>query len=233
MRVLAIGAHPDDVEILCGGTLAKCAARGDRVTIMIATNGNVGSPTLGKEEIARIRRREAEASAALIGADLIWMGYDDEFLFHDRETRMAFINAIRRANPDVMFVHGPNDYHPDHRISGEIAIDCRMPVTVPLIETEYPPMTKIPHIFIMDNIGAIGFEPEVYVDITDTFALRGRMLRSHASQDAWLRHIYGIDYIEFFSRPSAMRGMAIGVRYAEAFRSLPMYPVSGGPHLLP
>ncbi|WP_409345434.1 PIG-L deacetylase family protein [Paenibacillus sp. MBLB4367] len=233
MRVLAIGAHPDDIEILCGGTLAKYAARGDQVTIMIATNGNVGSPTLSKEEIAAIRRKEAENAAAVIGADLIWLGIDDEFLFHDRETRMMFINAIRQAAPDVMFVHGANDYHPDHRICGEIASDCRIPVTVRLIETEYPHLNKVPHVFIMDNIGSIGFEPEAYVDITDTFETKCRMLRCHESQDTWLQHLYGMDYVEHMSKSSAMRGMAIGVKYAEAFRSLPMYPVSGGPHLLP
>ncbi|RAV13291.1 PIG-L deacetylase family protein [Paenibacillus contaminans] len=233
MRVLAVGAHPDDVEILCGGTLAKYAARGDHVTIMVATNGNVGSPTHTKEEIAAIRRKEAENAAAVIGADLIWLGYDDEFLFHDRETRMAFINAIRQANPDVMFVHGANDYHPDHRICGEIAADCRIPVTVRLIETEFPQMDKVPHVFIMDNVGSIGFEPEAYVDITDTFETKSRMLRCHESQDAWLQHIYGMEYVEFMAKASSMRGMAIGVKYAEAFRSLPMYPVSGGPHLLP
>jgi LmbE family N-acetylglucosaminyl deacetylase len=233
MRVLAVGAHPDDVEILCGGTLAKYAARGDQVTIMVATNGNVGSPTHTKEEIAAIRRKEAENAAAVIGADLIWLGYDDEFLFHDRETRMTFINAIRQANPDVMFVHGANDYHPDHRICGEIAADCRIPVTVRLIETEFPQMEKVPHVFIMDNIGSVGFEPEAYVDITDTFETKSKMLRCHVSQDAWLQHIYGIEYVEFMAKAATMRGMAIGVKYAEAFRSLPMYPVSGGPHLLP
>jgi len=233
MRVLAIGAHPDDVEGLCGGTLVKCAARGDQVTIMIATNGNVGSPTLSRDEIAAIRKKEAEAAAALIGAELIWMGYDDEFLFHDRETRLAFINAIRKANPDFMIVHGANDYHPDHRISGEIAIDCRIPVTVPLIETEYPPMSKIPHVFIMDNVGAIGFEPEVYVDVTDSIELKSQMIKCHKSQDEWLQHMFGEDYVEVLSRPSIIRGMAFGVKYAEAFRNLPMYPVMGGSHMLP
>lgn len=233
MRVLAIGAHPDDVEIFCGGTIAKYAARGDEVTIMIATNGNVGSSSLSQEEIAAVRRKEAEASAAVIGADLIWMGYDDEFLFHDRETRMAFINAIRKASPDVMFVHGPSDYHPDHRISGEIAADCRIPVTVPLIVTEFPPMARIPHVFIMDNLGGIGFEPEFYVDISDVYETKKRMIRAHASQDAWLQYQYGMDYVTFVAKTSAMRGMAIGVEHAEAFRSLPMYPVVGGPSLLP
>jgi len=233
MRVLAIGAHPDDVEALCGGTLAKCAARGDRITIMIATNGNVGSSTLSREAIAAVRKKEAMNAAALIGADLIWMGYDDEFLFHDRQTRLAFINAIRKANPDFMFVTSPNDYHPDHRICGEIAVDCRIPVTVPLIETEYPPMSKVPHVFLMDTVGSIGFEPDVYVDITDTYELRGRMLKCHESQEAWLQFVYGMDFVEFLTRPAAMRGMAIGVKYAEAFRNLPMYPISGGSNMLP
>jgi len=233
MRVLAIGAHPDDVEILCGGTIAKYALRGDDVTIMIATNGNVGSSSLTKDEIAEVRRKEAEASAAIIGAELIWMGYDDEFLFHDRATRTAFINAIRRAAPDVMFVHGANDYHPDHRICGEIAADCRIPVTVPLIVTEYPALPRIPHVFIMDNLGGIGFEPEHYVDITDVYDIKCRMIRSHESQDEWLQYQYGMDYVSFVSKSSAVRGMAIGVQHAEAFRSLPMYPVVGGPSLLP
>lgn len=233
IKVLAIGAHPDDVELLCGGTLAKCAARGDRVGIMVATNGNVGSPTLQRDEIAAIRRQEAAAAAAVIGAELTWMNYDDEFLFHDKMTRLAFINAIRKADPDFMIVHGPNDYHPDHRICGEIAADCRIPATVRLIETEFPAMRNIPHVFIMDNVGGVGFEPEVYVDISDVFGTKRKMVEAHASQSAWLQHIYGMDYITFASHLSAQRGAVIGVQHAECFRSLPMYPVSGGAWMLP
>jgi LmbE family N-acetylglucosaminyl deacetylase len=233
MRVLAIGAHPDDIEILCGGTLAKCAARGDQITIMIATNGNVGSPTLSREEIAEVRKQEAQRSADILGADLIWVGYDDEFLFHDRESRMTFINHIRRAKPDFMFVHSANDYHPDHRICGEIAIDARIPATVRLIETEYPPLAKVPHVFLMDTIGVVGFEPEHYVDITETYDVKCQMLKCHQSQDIWLQAIYGMDYIEFVGKMSAMRGMSKGVKYAEAFRSLPLYPVMGDFSLLP
>lgn len=233
MRVLAVGAHPDDIEVLCGGTMAKYAARGDQVTFMVATNGNVGSPTLSKEEIAAVRKKEAEAAAALIGADLIWLDYDDEFLFHDRESRMTFINAIRKANPDVMFVTSPTDYHPDHRICGEIAADCRIPVTVPLIVTEYPHMEKIPHVFLMDNVGGIGFEPEAYVDITETFEMKAQMLRCHQSQDTWLQYMYETDIVDNAARVSSMRGLGPGVKYAEGFRSLPMFPIPGGLHLLP
>ena len=92
MRVLAVGAHPDDLEILCGGTLAKCPTQGHHVTMAVATNGEVGSPSLPKAEIAEIRRAEAQAAAALIGADFIWMNHPDEFLFSNRETRLNFLN---------------------------------------------------------------------------------------------------------------------------------------------
>ncbi|NOU65396.1 PIG-L family deacetylase [Paenibacillus sp. LMG 31461] len=233
MRILAIGAHPDDVELCCGGTLAKYAGRGDQVTILIATNGNVGSPTLTMKEIADVRYKEAQASADVIGADLIWLNYDDEFLFHNRESRMTFINAIRKANPDVMLVHSNNDYHPDHRICSEISIDCRIPVTVPLIVTEYPAMVKIPHVFMYDNVGGIDFQPEAYVDITDTIQTKAKMLKCHASQDIWLQHMYGSDIVANMVRTSSFRGQGPGVKYAEGFRSLPMFPIPGGAHLLP
>src|SRR5690625_1599587 len=103
MHILAIGAHPDDVELQCGGTLAKYAQRGDHVTIAIATNGNVGSPTLSKDEIAAVRKAEAKRSAEVIGADLIWMDFPDEWLFNDPTTRLRFIDAIREARADVIF----------------------------------------------------------------------------------------------------------------------------------
>ena len=114
MRVLAVGAHPDDLELLCGGTLAKYAQQGHHVTMAVATNGEVGSMTLPKEEIAAVRKAEAEAAATVIGADFVWMGYPDEFLFSREDTRLAFLNLMRRARPDVVIAPAPTDYHPDH-----------------------------------------------------------------------------------------------------------------------
>ena len=86
----------------------------------VATNGNVGHPTLGRDEIAEIRHAEARASADLIGAELVWMDFDDEWLFNDRPTRERFIDVIRSARPDVVLAHSPNDYHPDHRNAGQV-----------------------------------------------------------------------------------------------------------------
>ena len=224
MSVLAIGAHPDDVEVLCAGTLAHYAVAGNEIWIAIATNGNVGSPTHSAEEIAAIRHAEALASCEVIGARLIWMDFDDEWLFNDRPTRARFIDAIRQARPEVVFVHNPADYHPDHRTAGEVAIDARIPSAIRLVQTTMPACAEIPAVFVMDTLGAIGFEPEFYVDITGTLETKKSMLSRHVSQDAWLQDLYGMSYLDFVTEQASKRGAEAGVRYAEAFREIKTYP---------
>ncbi len=233
MNILAIGAHPDDIEFLCAGTLALYAAQGHRVFIAVATNGNVGSPTLGREEIAAVRLAEQHASCAILGAELIWMNFDDEWLFDDRPTRTVFLDAIRQAQPDVMFVHAPSDYHPDHRIAGRIGEDCRIPAAVRLVETLRPHAPKIPHVFHMDTIAGIDFEPEAYVDISSVIDTKRRMLACHASQDVWLQAIYDMPAVAMMERLSSQRGVVAGCRFAEGFREVKTYPRTGSQALLP
>ena len=84
MNILAIGAHPDDLETSCGGTLAKYAKQGHKIFTATTTNGNVGSATLPMKEIAEIRKEEARRAAAHIGAEYICLDYDDEMFFEDR-----------------------------------------------------------------------------------------------------------------------------------------------------
>jgi len=233
MRVLAVGAHPDDLEILCGGTLAKYAAQGDQVTMAVATNGEVGSATLPKEEIAAIRKEEAAAAAALIGADFIWMNFPDEFLFKTEQSRLTFINVIRRARPDVILTHAPTDYHPDHRLTGEMVWDVRVMIPVPNIKTEYPPCSVIPEVFFMDTVAGISSQPQQYVDISSTFDTKKKMLAAHKSQASWLQDQYQMSYIEFMECVARFRGLQCGVRYAECFRSSPTWPRWCKPSLLP
>ena len=102
MNILAIGAHPDDIEVQCAGTLALYAQAGHKVFMAVATNGNVGSPTHSREEIGAIRKQEQINSCALIGAELIWMDFDDEWLFNDRPTRTRFILETSRITPSVV-----------------------------------------------------------------------------------------------------------------------------------
>jgi LmbE family N-acetylglucosaminyl deacetylase len=235
MNILAIGAHPDDIEVQCAGTLALYAQAGHKVFMAVATNGNVGSPTHSREEIGAIRKQEQINSCALIGAELIWMDFDDEWLFNDRPTRTRFIDAIRQADPDVMFIHGPTDYHPDHRISGQVAEDARIPASVRLVETSLPYTKKIPHMFYMDNPTGLGFEPEAYVDISAVIKTKQDMLRCHASQDAWIRAVYGeeVSITDLMDKNAISRGQQMNVAFAEGFREVKTYPRTGNFGLLP
>jgi LmbE family N-acetylglucosaminyl deacetylase len=218
MNVLFVGAHPDDIETFCGGTAALYAEQGDRVFFCVATNGNVGSSTLSKEEIASVRHQEAINGAKLIGGELIWLNFDDEFLLDSVETRRAFVEAFRIARPDVVFCHWREDYNPDHSISGMIVDECAHMGTVPNIKTASPPTDKIPHVYFMDTPAGVNFVPEIYVDITKTFAKKVEMVRAHASQGQWMKDIFGYDLEAFLEIPARFRGLQANCPMAEAFR---------------
>jgi LmbE family N-acetylglucosaminyl deacetylase len=229
MRILAVGAHPDDVELQCAGTLARCAARGDQVFIAVSTNGEAGSSTLGPVEIAACRQAESKASAALIGAELIWMGFRDEFLIETEAVRLAYIDLVRRVRPDVVITHDPSsDYHPDHLATGQILWNTRVMTSVPNIKTDHPPVASLPDLYFMDTLAGINFQPALYVDVSDTFSTKQRMLAAHASQEAWLRNHSGMSYLQFMETCAAFRGLQAGVKYAEAFRRAVVFPAASG-----
>jgi len=234
MNILAIGAHPDDIEMQCAGTLALYKEQGHEIFVAVATNGNVGSPVLSREEIGNIRHKEQITSCEMIGAELIWMDYDDEWLFNDRSTRTRFIDAIRQAKPDVIFAHGPTDYHPDHRAVAQLSEDARIPSSIRLVETTLPHLEHVPHLFFMDNVAGIGFEPEAYVDISSVIDLKREMLLCHQSQDAWMRALFDdCSITDLMDKNAAQRGAALGVNYAEAFKEVKTFPQNGNYSMLP
>ena len=140
-----------------------------------------------------------------VGAELIWLDFDDEFLIDSVETRHAFIEAFRIARPEVIFCHWREDYNPDHSISGMIVDECAAMGGVPRIKTASPPTDEIPHVYFMDTPAGVNFVPEIYVDITRTFAKKVQMLSAHASQNQWMNDIFGYDLEAFwkFRRSSA------------------------------
>lgn len=220
MNVLFVGAHPDDIESYAGGTAALYAEQGHNVFFCVSTNGNVGSSTLPKNEIAAIRHQEALNGAAVVGAKLIWLGFDDEFLIDSVETRHAFIDAFRQAQPDVIFCHWREDYNPDHSISGMIVDECAHMIGIPNIKTPTPtPLgAKIPHVYFIDTPAGVNFVPEIYVDITKTFQKKVQMVRAHASQGQWMTDIFGYDMEAFLEIPAKFRGLQASCPMAEAFR---------------
>jgi LmbE family N-acetylglucosaminyl deacetylase len=218
-RILAVGAHPDDLEILCSGTLAKYTQQGARVVMAIATDGSAGHMIIPPDELAEIRHKEAQEAASLIGADLRWLGYPDELIFEDMDTRRRFIDLIRDARPDLILTHDPDDYHPDHRVVSRLMFDASFVSGLPNIKTEHPAHPGVCPLVYFDTLTGAGFLPTEFVDITDTFETKRAMLARHASQLKWLREHDNIDVLDFITVMARSRGLQCGVQYAEGFRA--------------
>jgi LmbE family N-acetylglucosaminyl deacetylase len=229
MRIMAFEAHPDDIEHFCAGTLAKYHAAGHQVAIVCMTNGEVGSPNLPKAEIAAIREAEARKAAALIEAEVFWMGYPDEFLFNTPEVRVHVIETIRRFRPQIILtLDKDSDYHPDHTTTGQVIWDTHVMVTVPNIETPTPPCEMIPEIYYTDTSAGINFQPEYYVDISDSWETKAAMIACHESQERWCMDQYGVSLIENAKVQSRFRGYQAGCMYAECFRKPKFFPQRTG-----
>ncbi|HXE11474.1 MAG TPA: PIG-L family deacetylase, partial [Bryobacteraceae bacterium] len=110
MKIASVHAHPDDAEILAGGTLALLAAAGHEITIVTMAAGDCGSGEFAAEELVRIRRAEAVAAAALIGAKYRWGGFHDLAIFSDDPSRRNVTRLIRELNPDIVLTASPSDY---------------------------------------------------------------------------------------------------------------------------
>lgn len=232
-RILAIGAHPDDIEILCAGTLARCRARGDEIVICVATNGDMGSMKHAPPELAAMREAEARESAAKLDAEFHWLGYPDEFLYPDHDTRMRFIEMIRAARPDLILTHAPNDYHQDHRMVSELVFVSSFIGAVPNVKTLSPTHPQIAPIYYLDTLAGVDFLPTEYVDITETLDSKLAMLQCHKSQLEWLGDYNGIDIVEFATTVARFRGLQCGARYAEGFRRADAWPRVTTSRLLP
>ena len=123
-RILAIHAHPDDVEILAGGAMALLAAAGHSLTIVTMTPGDCGSAELEPDEIAAIRRTEAASAAALIGAEYHCAEFRDLAIFNDFAARRRVVEILRRTRPDLILTSSPVDYMCDHEATSALVRDA-------------------------------------------------------------------------------------------------------------
>ncbi len=226
MNVLAFGAHGDDLEAFCAGTLALYTRAGHHVVMCVVTDGR-GRPQGDPAQIAAIRKKEAQASADVIGAELVWMAVPDGELRVEDATRHQFIEVIRSAAPDVIFTHPPNDYHPDHNATSQLTMDAAQVARTTNYRSRLPPVRKSVPVAFMDSEFGVDFTPEDYVDISDVWHLKQEMLLQHRSQ-----HMPGPHYDPNFVMPPAdqnaiiraarvmseFRGLACGAAYGEGFR---------------
>lgn len=218
MNILGIGSHPDDLEIFCGGTLAKYSKRGDKVFMAIATDGRIGSETLPPKKIVSVRKKEAQESAKVIGAELIWHGFEDQAFFDSSETRLAIIDTIRKVNPDVIFTHYfPDYFSADHNNVGFTVNAASMMATPPNIKTKNKNISHNPPVYFFETAAGLGFNPDEYVDITNTLKTKQEMISKHKSQNEWLEYHCGENLFDMSSIISRFRGLQVGVKHAEGF----------------
>jgi LmbE family N-acetylglucosaminyl deacetylase len=183
-RILVIGAHPDDADIKAGGTAAKWCALGSVVRLVSLTNGQAGHQTQYGPELARRRRAEAQAAAAVIGATYEVLDYPDGELDDRLEYRHHIIRLIRTFQPDAILTHRSTDYHPDHRVTGLLVQDAAYLLTVPRICPDVPHLPRSPVILYFSDAFTkpCRFEPHLVVDIEAEFDRLVDMLDCHRSQ---------------------------------------------------
>ncbi len=235
-RVLAFMSHPDDAEILIGGTLFRLKAAGWDVGIATMTPGDCGSSTETREGIARIRLAEAEAAAALLGAVYCCAGLRDLEVFANAENLRSAVELMRAFAPDVVITHSPADYMLDHEEASRLVRGACFAVAVPLYDTHAnraPVARATPALYYADPVEGIDAAgnrviPEFYVDISNAMDDKRRMLSRHSSQREWLRHHHGVDeYLNRMTDWAARYGQESGVTYAEGLRQ---YLAHGYPH---
>ncbi len=226
--VLAVMAHPDDIEFLCAGTLLRLKAAGWRIALATLAQGDCGSPTLPPAEIAALRRAEAEASAARLGASYDCLGCLDLLVLLNETTIRAAVELLRRRRPELVITHSPADYMLDHEQTSAIvrtaAFGAPAGNFLTLADSPAPRLEHVPHLYYADaieGVDALGepIRPHLYVDISEQIEEKAALLACHASQREWLRAQHGLDeYLTAMRNWAAARGREAGVAYAEAFR---------------
>jgi LmbE family N-acetylglucosaminyl deacetylase len=231
--VLALGAHPDDVEINCSGTLRLLQKLGLEIHIATMSLGDCGSKTLSRDEIAAQRQKEAQVACALLNASFHYVGSSDFCIFNDDVHNRRVTALLRDVSPDILFTHPPADYLLDHETTSTLGRNGCFYAPVANYDTaEYTkaaPTGHVPHLYYFDVMQGIDIfgrrvAPQFYVDVSDEIGFKSEMLAQHASQREWLLAHHGIDdYLAAMQSWSAVRGAeAAGgnenITHAEAFR---------------
>ncbi len=223
--VLSLGAHPDDAEFMCAGTLALLREKGWRIHIATMTPGDCGTVEYSRADISRIRRAEAAKSAALLDGRYHCLECDDIFIMYDRPTLMKAIRLVREVRPTIVFTLSPSDYMIDHETAALLARTACFACGVVNVETPgAEPFEPVPHLYYMDAIeGKDKFGAEIkastVVDVSGVMETKEKMLCCHESQRNWLLKHHGIDnYVIAMKSLGRTRGGEIGCAFAEGFR---------------
>ena len=205
MRILAVGAHPDDIEIGCGGTLVRYKQKGHEIFFLILTHGEASGDS-------KVREGECELAANIIGAEVLFGDLKDTKITDGIETIMAIEDVINQLNPDIVFSHSAKDGHQDHRNVGLATLSATR---------------RSKKVFLYESPAALReFCPQVFVDVNSTFRIKMKALAAYGSQ-ASKPYFQGVNFTDENPKSAyvlnAVQGLALyrgfqaGVRMAEAF----------------
>ena len=225
-RAMVIAAHPDDIEFVVAGTVAKWVRAGTQVRYVLVTSGDAGTQELDitREELARIREAEQRAAAGTVGVeDVVFLGYPDGEVEPTLALRRDLVREIRRFRPDTVICYDPTRFligdryinHPDHRAAAQAALDAIAPTAaMPLAFADLREQGLEPH-RVKEVFVASADEANTWIDITDTIDKKIKALRQHASQfpDGWNPE-------ELLRGWASETGEKVGVPYAEAYRRI-------------
>jgi len=227
-RVLALFAHPDDAEFLCAGTLIHLANRGAIVHLATMTSGDCGSTILPASKISRIRVKEGQRAAGLLGAQYTCLKEKDLLVFYDRHTLCKVMELVRRLDPSLVFTHSPSDYMLDHETTSRLCQTACFGAMAPNFRTgarnPAKPLRTLPHLYYTQPVGStdiLGKEiiPGLCVNIDATLARKEGMLACHESQQAWLKSQQGVSGpSDTMRKMAAWTGVLAAFQWAEGFR---------------
>jgi LmbE family N-acetylglucosaminyl deacetylase len=226
-RALVIAAHPDDIEFVVAGTVAKWVRAGTKVRYVLATRGDAGThqPGITREELAHTREQEQRAAARAIGVEsVVFLGYPDGQVQPTLELRRDIVRQVRLFKPDTaicfdptrLFVGGMYINHPDHRAVGQAALDAISPTAaMPLAFEEQVTQEGLEPHRVRQVLVTSTPNPDTWVDISETLDLKVKALLEHKSQMDERR-----DYVGMIRQWAADAGVQAGLRYAEAYLSI-------------
>ena len=198
MKILAVGAHPDDIEFGCGGTLLKYAQAGHETYLLILTDGSFGGDSA-------TRMMEQKRASKLMGVrELFWGGFRDTELQDNRELIIKIEEVIGKVKPDIVMLNHPHDVHQDHRALANAGISASR-------YTEEVLFYEVPT--------TVHFEPNVYVDIQEVLIKKLELLKMHASQVDRTK-VANLTILESAQACATFRGYQGRVKYAEGFKAL-------------
>ena len=214
IHVMVVGAHAGDAELMAGGLLAKYHLLGHKTSVVHMTLGEKGNRALTPEEYAKQKRREAEAAAKVLGADVYFLPFKDAELPYNDEAAYMLCDIIREAKPNLIITHWKGSIHKDHTNTHHIVHDAQFYAALPTIERKLPAHGCWTIAYAENWEDPKGFEPDTYVDITAGYDL---FIEAAKCYEMVSGKISSFRYLDYYEALATTRGCLSGFQKAECY----------------